>query len=202
MSDAANTSPDKQEIRLRMKNMRSALLTPQDTIAGEMILRRILNLPEFRKLIPDAAVVGLYSPIRMEVNLLAHAGLLRDKGILVALPRIYGDTLAFSRLNSGTNLKPGVFGIMEPLPDEETVAFQDLYAVCLPGLAFDRKGARLGYGKGYYDRFLTQQGDGRRPILIGVGYDFQLLDTVPQEPHDQRLDYIVTPSDTIAVHGN
>jgi len=200
MCSASDTTADKASIRLRMISMRSMVRAPEDTIAGEQILRRIMDLPEFRDSIPVAAVIGLFCPIRMEVDLLSHAGLVRQGGIQTALPRMCGDTLAFSMVQDVQSLRPGAFGIMEPQPETPEVERQDLYAICLPGLAFDRTGSRLGYGKGYYDHYLKSPVGGVRPILIGVGYDFQLLDSVPQEVHDQRLDYIVTPSQTVKVH--
>ena len=199
MCSTSDITADKASIRLRMISLRSALRVPEDTIAGEVIIRRIIDLPEFRDSIPAAAVIGLFSPIRMEVDLLANAGLMRQGGLQTALPRMYGDSLVFSKVQDMQNLRPGVFGIMEPQPEAEEVLCRDLFAVCLPGLAFDSTGARLGYGKGYYDHYLESCDGGRRPILIGVGYDFQLIDSVPQEAHDRRLDYIVTPSQTIKV---
>ena len=197
MCSRSDNCVSKEEIRLRMTAFRNALCTPEDTIAGEQILQRILTLPEFLHLAPAGAVIGLYSPIRMEADLLSSAAILRNKGFQIALPRICGDTLAFSTVKDEKNLRPGVFGIREPLPGADTVRIADLYAVCLPGLAYDLTGARLGYGKGYYDHYLYTASCTRRPVLIGTGYDFQLLDFVPQGPLDQRLDYIVTPSRTV-----
>jgi len=202
MCSVSDDCVSKEEIRLRMKAFRNTLCTPEDTIAGEQILRRILSLPEFSASAPEGAVVGLYSPIRMEADLLSSAALLREKGFQIALPRICGDTLAFSIVKDAENLQPGIFGIREPLPGADTVRIADLYAVCLPGLAYDMTGARLGYGKGYYDHYLNLASCTQRPVLIGTGYDFQLLDFVPQGPLDQRLDYIVTPSRTVKTDGN
>ena len=197
--DTADRAADKASIRLRMISLRSSVRAPEDMIAGEQIIRRILELPEFRGLTSGDAVIALFSPIRMEVDLLSNADLMRQSGLQTALPRMCGDTLVFSTVSDAQSLRPGVFGIMEPQPETEEVLIGDLFAICLPGLAFDRTGARLGYGKGYYDHYLKPHDGVRRPIMIGVGYDFQLIDSVPQEVHDQLLDYIVTPSHTIRV---
>lgn len=201
MNDFADTSADKAQIRLRMMKMRGDLPAREAKIAGGQIMQRILALPELACPVPEPAVIGLYSPIRTEVDLLSHAALLRGRGLLTALPRIYGDMLVFGVVTDGKNLRPGVFGIMEPLPEADEVLCRDFYAICIPGLAFDRTGARLGYGKGYYDRFLQLAPGVRRPFLIGVGYDFQLIDAIPQDRHDQKLDYIITPSETVAARG-
>ncbi len=199
MNDFADVSMAKAELRLRMKNMRSALQPPEDSDAGGRIVRRILALAELleRELPLQSPVIGLYSPIRMEVDLISHAGLFREKGLRIALPRICGDTLVFSEVKDNTDLLAGVFGILEPLPDAAPVAREELYIICVPGLAFDAGGGRLGYGRGYYDHYLQHAGGGRAPVLIGVGYDFQLLESIPMEAHDRRLDYVITPSCTL-----
>ena len=201
MNDFADTGADKEQIRLRMMKIRGDLPAREAKIAGGQIMQRILALPELACSVPEPFVIGLYSPIRTEVDLLSHAALLHRRGLLTALPRICGDMLVFGIVTDGKNLHPGVFGIMEPLPETDEVLCRDLYAICIPGLAFDRTGARLGYGKGYYDRFLQLPPDARRQLLIGVGYDFQLIDAVPQDRYDQILDYIITPSETVAVRG-
>lgn len=201
MNDFADANTDKAQIRLRMMKMRGGIPVREAKITGSLIIQQILALPELAGSIPEAAVIGLYSPIRMEVDLLSFAALLRGRGLLTALPRVCGESLVFGVVSDVETLRPGVFGILEPLPETDAVPYQDIYAICVPGLAFDRTGARLGYGKGYYDRFLQAAPGVRRPFLIGVGYDFQLIDAVPQDRHDQKLDYIITPSETVAVRG-
>lgn len=223
MSTSIFDSHDKEAVRCAMKKMRSEISPPEAYAAGGQILQRILalleqleqpeqleQLEQKEKLEPNAlpehleytprpepAVIGLYAPIQMEADLLSHADLLRGKGLQAAFPRVCGDTLVFALAEGPCDFLPGAFGIREPRPGNKAVLREQLFAICVPGLAFDRTGARIGYGKGYYDRFLSAPAFGGRPILIGTGYDFQLLDTVPQDPHDQRLDYIVTPKQTV-----
>ncbi len=199
MSDYFHAEGEKAALRISMKDMRNKIIVPYNDIAGEKVLRRILELPEMCESVPDDAVIGLYSPIQMEINLLSGSDFLRAKGMQVALPRVTEDTLVFSIQKRDGQLRPGMFGIMEPEPEAVTLEYRDLYAICLPGLAFDRSGARIGYGKGYYDRYIGQHMDSRdrQPLLVGTGYDFQLLDFIPQTEHDRKLDYIITPSKTI-----
>ena len=202
MFDHSDSSAEKVRIRLLMKNMRNLLCVPEDAAAGEKILCRILGIRGLLDHAPAQAVVGLYAPIHMEADLLSQAGLLRRRGFRTALPRVCGDELSFSVIEDDeVDLQPGAFGIMEPLRDADSVSMGEIYAICVPGLAFDREGARLGYGKGYYDRFLNSPALVKLPVLIGVGYDFQLVDSLPQGPHDLKLDYIVTPSRVITVRG-
>lgn len=95
--------------------------------------------------------------------------------------------MVFYLISALRDLSPGAYGILEP---KETEAYQDeANALCLvPGLAFSADGARLGYGKGYYDTFFAQH-----PVLkLGLCYDFQLVPQVPTQPHDVRMDGILT----------
>ncbi len=89
------------------------------------------------------------------------------------------------------SLRQGAYGIMEPDPMKaEEADCGKLEAVVLPGVAFDKAGGRLGYGGGYYDRFLSTLS--HRPLLIGFCFSIQVVDCVPREPHDFPLDYLVT----------
>ena len=200
MEQAAGNFPrealQERELEKRQHPQRPCCADWDDEAAGEQVLRRILELPGLCGSVSESKVIGLYSPIRMEVNLLFSSRLLLEKGIQIALPRVSGDTLVFSEQDSTEDLHPGMFGIMEPRPEADEVEYGDMCAICLPGLAFDRRGARIGYGKGYYDRYIGQHAQERRPLLIGVAYDFQLVDYLPQDVYDRRLDYIVTPSQT------
>lgn len=110
------------------------------------------------------------------------------------LPRVNGvnlDILPYDR----QRLALGSFHIEEPTGNE-TVSIDDIELIVTPGVAYDRRGGRLGRGKGYYDRLLA----GSRAVKIGVGYDFQLVDEIPQESHDVRMDAIITESGYIVVH--
>lgn len=194
MNSKHQETMNKDEIRLRVENMRSQLSKPEDSIAGERVLRNILALPDFFDSLPRKTVMGLYYPIHMEVNLLSNIGMLREKGVQIALPRVREGKISFSIVQDEKELVPGAFGITEPPPQAPRVPIQDMDVLCVPGLAFDLCGARIGYGKGFYDQFLRAADERRRPVLIGVGYDFQVMDVIPQEEHDRRMDYIAAPS--------
>lgn len=107
-----------------------------------------------------------------------------------ALPKMTGQELEFLSVSGVEDLKPGLFGVREP--DEvhcPKVTIQALELFCIPGLAFDSSGARLGRGKGFYDRALGQV----RGLKIGVCYNSQFLnEVIPMEDHDVRMDYVVT----------
>lgn len=108
------------------------------------------------------------------------------------LPVTYKDKIVFREYNSSTVLEKSKYGISEPIGDDiSNYSFVDL--IIVPGVAFDRKMNRMGRGKGYYDKFLPQV----KAPRVGVCFDFQLLDTIPADNQDVKMDYIVSENDLI-----
>lgn len=102
------------------------------------------------------------------------------------LPRVNGvnlDILPFDR----SNLRLGAFQIEEP-QGYDTARVDDIEMIIVPGVAYDRKGNRVGRGKGYYDRLLSTS----KALKVGVAYDFQMVDEIDAEPHDVKVDLIIT----------
>jgi 5-formyltetrahydrofolate cyclo-ligase len=141
----------------------------------------VINSNEFK----SAKVVGAYYAFGSEVRTDVILEKARALGKKVALPSVEGESLAFYELSSGKYLVKGRFGIMEPLP-YGSVDRMDLLVI--PGIAFDKKGYRLGYGKGYYDKFLSK----KDVYSIGLAYSFQLLENLPKGKYDKKLDAVVT----------
>jgi 5-formyltetrahydrofolate cyclo-ligase len=146
----------------------------------------------------EAVEIVLYAAKDNEVDtflMLDHA--LRSKR-RVLFPKIVSKDSAFSLVcvSDREELRPGAFGILEPA-GAEMVSPADLAGtlICVPGVAFSVSGQRLGRGGGYYDRFLAAANP--QAITAGLAYPFQLLDRLPQSPHDRRLGLIVTAS---AIH--
>jgi 5-formyltetrahydrofolate cyclo-ligase len=117
-------------------------------------------------------------------------------GVEIALPVIApGATLVFRRYEPGHPLVPGGFGTMVPV---EAAPLLDPGLIIVPVVGFDTAGSRLGYGKGHYDRTIAAlRARGLRPPLIGIAFAVQEVDTIPHEPHDVRLDLIVTENGII-----
>lgn len=98
------------------------------------------------------------------------------------------------------NFRLGAFGIREPAEEDLNFVSPDrIDLVITPGLAFDRQGGRIGYGKGYYDRLLRRLGS--HVPRIALAFDFQILDTVPQDGNDVRVDAIITEKSTMNCSG-
>lgn len=106
----------------------------------------------------------------------------------VAVPKVFGKDMVFYRLTDFSQLESGYFGIPEPKEDGETVSWEDAMMV-MPGVAFDENCNRVGYGGGFYDRFLEKHPGIRR---VAVGFSFQILSEVPTELTDIRPQVIVT----------
>lgn len=109
------------------------------------------------------------------------------------LPRVAGVNLELLPYDE-THLAEGYGHIQEPTGNE-VFPIEKIEVIIVPGVAFDRKGRRLGRGKGFYDRLLGES----KAIKIGVGYEFQLVDEVPSEAHDVPMDIVITEKATIII---
>lgn len=154
-------------------------------LAGDEGVSRALSPPR------GVATLATYLAARSEPDLSAFIRLALASGARVVAPRWNGRTydLAVLRGLSGANLRSGPMGIPEPA-DAETVHPSQVAVWLVPGLAFTRDGGRVGYGGGWYDRLLAEaSGDS---LKIGVAFPFQVVESLPSEPHDARLSRIVT----------
>jgi 5-formyltetrahydrofolate cyclo-ligase len=143
--------------------------------------------------------VAAYWPIRSEADPRPAAEMLRAHGRAIALPCVTPGGLVFREWRAGDPLAAGAFGLMEPLPSAAVLAPAILL---VPLAAFDRRGHRIGYGKGFYDRALASLG----PVTtIGIAFATQEIPLIPDEPHDHPLDFVVTEQeiiDTRALRGS
>ena len=173
--------------------LRKAMHIARDALAPEWRMQAAQTLadqardPAFCAVLPaKGGVIAGYWPIRSEINPLPLMQVLARKGFQLALPRIVGDTLAFHAFEGANTLISGAFGTREPTPNA-LVLTPDL--ILAPLLAFDDTHARLGYGKGFYDRAFTQFPKARR---AGLAFAIQRVTHVPSEAHDIILETIWT----------
>ncbi len=142
-----------------------------------------------------ARTIMCYASTAAEVDTMKLIDESLDLGKLVLMPFMSGEEIRLSVLRSLAELSPGAWGVLEPesglrnIPDRQAVA-ADVELAVIPGVAFDRRGGRLGRGKGCYDRFLRQLRPGA--VLIGLAFESQMTPDVYMEPHDQRVDMIIT----------
>lgn len=136
--------------------------------------------------VTGARVVALFSPLPDEPRIWPLVEEL-SKSMLVLLPRVEGDVMNFY-CYSPRSMSSGAFGIMEPVGGEP-VASYEIDVMVVPGVAFTAKGERMGRGKGFYDKYMSLKDF--RAVKIGVCYDVQLVDVLPTEIHDVKMDSVI-----------
>ena len=184
----------KRTLRAGTLARRRELSTQQVSFRSLALQQRFLALPEFHR----AKVLALYAPIHHEVETAAVAACALLTGKTLLYPAVVGSEMQLRRVRALAELIPGRFGIPEPTGEVWEPDAADIIVV--PGVAFDRTGRRIGYGKGYYDRALHRlEGTGR---LVGFCYDFQLFEEIVGEPHDVTMDLIVTEIGVVRVNKN
>ena len=191
-------------MREEKHSLRAAALAQRSLLTrSESIGRSRLIQAQVMRFLPylHSRSVTLYNPIQNEVE----TGAIRDHALVtgksVFFPRMGSkDSLELIRIESASEFSEGRFGILEPTgeiqlagPDREGLL------VFVPGVAFDLFGNRLGRGKGWYDQLIKRDLD--KAILVALAYDFQIVETVPAEEWDQRVDYLITERSVVDCRG-
>jgi 5-formyltetrahydrofolate cyclo-ligase len=179
-----------------MSERRAGLPAVERRERAEATADRLLALPELAEL--AGRTIAAYVAVKGELDPAAALERARARGCKVVLPRVSREPrgLRFHEVAPGEALAPmsGPFGLLEPAAGSPEVAVEDLDLVIVPGLAFDAQGRRLGFGGGYYDGALTlaRARAAGRPALIGLAYDFQIVDACPAGDDDVPVDLVVT----------
>lgn len=177
----------KKDIRNQIYAARKTYTDSQIETWSREITEKIISLPEFQK----ADRIMAYADYNHEVM----TGFIIEEawkaGKKTAVPKVFGKDLVFYHLEDFSQLKKGYYGIPEPARGE-TVQWEDALMI-MPGVAFDKYNHRVGYGGGFYDRFLEKHPGIKR---VAVAFSFQLLPEVPVEPTDIFPQILVTEKDT------
>jgi 5-formyltetrahydrofolate cyclo-ligase len=177
-----------------MSDRRGGLSAVDQSSRAEAATALLLGLPELIE-VAGRTIAG-YLAVKGELDPAAALARAQARGGKLALPRVYGEgpRLRFHRVAPGAVLARGPLGILEPEAGLPEVAIEDLDVMLVPGLAFDAEGRRLGFGGGYYDGALASARERApgRPALIGLAYDFQIVDECPAGPRDVPVDLVVT----------
>ena len=180
---------------LRLKTeLRSYIRARLEKISAAVRAVESIDLCERLKVqIPSAHTILFFAPLPDELDVWPMLEMSLKLGINCALPffdaenNTYGAKLLKTL---ATDIVIGKFGVREPAASCAEIPLNRFDLVLVPGLAFDLHGHRLGRGKGFYDRILAKASG----IKCGVAYDFQLLESIPTEAHDAKVDFIFTPS--------
>ena len=192
MSPAQSDNPAKAALRAEALARRERLSALERADASARIAERVMAIVAAE----TPRIVAAYLPIRSECDCRPIIERAQGLGIAVVLPVLVDPvTLVFRRFEPGAPLAAGGFGTLAPTPDRPVL---DPELVVMPMVAFDRSGSRLGHGKGHYDRALAKlAARGVAPRLVGIAFAAQEVETIPAEPHDVRLDWIVTENETL-----
>lgn len=172
----------KQEFRNKAKEIRNKLNT---SIISKAIINNIKQWDVYK----NAKTVMIFYPIGSEINLLE---LINDDSKTFVFPIVTGSDMKPVIYNKNKGFKTGAFNIKEPIGD--IVKINDIDLILMPALAVDKEGCRLGYGKGYYDRFLKNIKNTATAVPIS---EHLLFDSIPKEVHDQKADFIITENQII-----
>ena len=177
----------KQILRNECTKHKNHLTDEEIAFRSDLICDRLIQTLLFQK----AKCIALYCATGNEVStykLIDNYHLKKN----IVLPVIADENMFFYPYTGKENLKKGRFGIVEPI-SRTLIEPKDVDLFIVPGLAFDYAGNRLGRGKGYYDRFLS---DTNKPI-IGLCFDFQLIESIPHETHDVKMTFVLTENTTV-----
>ena len=184
--DSFEIREKKKRIRFEMKLLKEGISIEEKNKSAEIVFKKIEQLSEFIA----AKTIMVYWAMPDELPTQAFINKWKNKKLII-LPSVKDRKLELKRYTSEAEMVQRALGIWEPYLTENFVGKIDL--IIVPGLAFDLKKNRLGRGKGYYDKFLRHL----KAIKIGVGFDIQLIYSVPVNNNDKHLDKIILPSKTI-----
>lgn len=174
---------EKSVIRRQKKRARDQMLPEQVSRLSEQICAQVTASAEFAQ----ASCIFAYFPLGNEADVRPVVREAWRRGKRVAFPKVFGEAMAFFEIRDFSQLHPGTFGVMEP--EETFPAEWEDGLMLVPGVAFDRRGSRMGFGRGYYDRYLAAHPG---CIRMGIAYELQVADEIPVEQTDIPLDILVT----------
>jgi len=190
-----SASVNKKQLRQQIRLLRQQLSKEQCLQAGQQLAQQFQQ----HFVDQDFKTIGVYLQNDNELDTSVLIEYFFQLNYELYLPKIYEDgsnQLQFLHFHSQSKMQNNRFGIPEPISDDE-IALQEIDLLLMPLTAFDLSGNRIGMGGGYYDRALSKLSD-KKPLLVGLAYDFQQVDECPVESFDQPLQMILTPTRTIA----
>ncbi|MCU0631996.1 MAG: 5-formyltetrahydrofolate cyclo-ligase [Methanolinea sp.] len=185
---------EKQALRVRAREIRAAIPPGKRAELSRAIMDRLLGLLDGA----DPVLVYVSKPPEVDTAPLISAMLTRGTGVVVPIIEREQRSLRLSYLRDPSLLSVSTFSVPEPIGHEIPAEPREIAVVIVPMIAYDARGHRLGYGAGYYDRFLS-----RHPHIqkIGVAFSCQEVESIPADENDVSMDFIVTESGVTRVPG-
>lgn len=178
----------KYDVRAKIRNLKNMLSDLEKMSAADAVFERLERSAAFQ--LADKVLMYHSLPDELETHRFLNKWKDRKKFFL---PRVNGVNLELLPYDE-SRLEIGSFHIEEPTGNN-LHPVEEIEMIVVPGVAFDRKGIRLGRGRGFYDRLLQNA----KAIKVGIGYEFQLVDDLPSEPHDVPMDMVITEHTTIVI---
>lgn len=174
---------NKDQLRKKYKDIRNNI---KDKHSKSLIInKKVINSHYFK----NAKIVGLYANISSEVDTSLLINIcLKDK--VLALPKVNKGTMDFYIINNLNDLEKGSFNILEPKEHCQKINANDMDLIIVPGIVFDLNNYRIGYGKGYYDKYLKNY----QHVSLGIAYNEQIVDYIDHDTFDMKLTAIFTQS--------
>lgn len=174
---------NKQELRQAIRARKRAMTEEDILRRSEILAEKFARSNAYRA----AKTIYGYLPYNQEVRTVPMLRRALEEGKRVAVPKVYGDDMKFIYLDDLSQVTKGYAGIPEPVADGP-VAQDETALVLMPGLAFDRAGHRIGYGGGFYDKFLARE---PHHPTVALCYDFQVMDRLETEEFDIPVDLVI-----------
>lgn len=176
---------EKKRLREEMKRARKALTREEMFSKSSLIFEQLITIPEYKR----AEKIYTYVSMNNEADtiMLIDYSLSIEKRVFV--PKVRGSEMKFYEISDISELSPGYFGIFEPDINGKEPDYSKTGLICMPGLAFDREYNRVGYGGGFYDRFLAGE---NKFYKVALAYDFQLVEHITPAASDVKPDMIIT----------
>lgn len=174
---------NKQELRQAIRARKRAMTEEDILRRSEILAEKFARSNAYR----TAKTIYGYLPYNQEVRTVPMLRRALEEGKRVAVPKVYGDDMKFIYLDDLSQVAKGYAGIPEPVADGP-VAQDETALVLMPGLAFDRAGHRIGYGGGFYDKFLARE---PHHPTVALCYDFQVMDRLETEEFDIPVDLVI-----------
>lgn len=179
---------DKKELRIKMLKMRDQQKPSVRALWDDIIYSKFTGSEHYK----DAKVIFIFVSFRSEVDTHRIIRKALEDGKTVGVPKVLSKDKGMSvyRIESIDDLEEGYFGVLEPKEGCPEIPAEDIDLIVMPGAAFDRGGGRIGYGGGFYDKYLSETGTSASKVALA--YRMQVLDSVPMEDTDMRVDDIIT----------
>lgn len=178
----------KREIRQKIRKKRQELKEDLWKMDSAAVTGCVISHPWFQ----ESENICTYVAYHREVRTQEIMGAAFEMGKTVWVPKVEGKTMHFCRIESIDELKPGIHGILEPAGDKRTDRNENIVGgglMIMPGVGFDCACHRIGYGGGYYDRYLEKYPEIRK---IALAFEFQIFPEIPYEEHDIHPEIIIT----------